>query len=297
MRAETLLRDGDPEAALAALSEEVRTAPQDPRLRVFLFQLLCVQGDWPRAVQQLRTTATLDPAATPMAQAYRAAIVCERQREEVFAGQSAPVVLGAPEGWVAALVQALSLDARGDAAAAEDLRARAFDEAPALPGTLNGAPFAWLADADPRLGPVCELIVNGRYVWAPFAALHSITMDAPADLRDRVWMPARVLWSNGGSDPALIPTRYPGSAESDDPRHRLSAATDWRMAGARVLGGLGQRLLATDTGDCALMDLRELTIGAAPDAPIASPDATPRMGPDMSPAPARTADSDEASHG
>ncbi|MBN9676745.1 type VI secretion system accessory protein TagJ [Salipiger bermudensis] len=264
MRAETLLRDGDPDAALAALSEAVRDAPQEARLRVFLFQLLCVQGDWPRAIQQLRTAATLDPKAGTMAQMYRAAIICERQREEVFAGQRAPMVLGEPDDWIAALIEALKLHAHKEYAAAEELRGRAFEAAPALPGTLDSAPFGWIADADPRLGPVCELIVNGRYYWAPFSAIHRITLEPPADLRDRVWMPATVQWGNGGSDLALLPTRYPGSATSPDPRHRLSAATGWQMEGDRVLGGLGQRLLATDTGECALMDLRELTIGPAP---------------------------------
>ncbi len=228
MQAETLLRDGDPDAALAALSDEIRSNPQEARLRVFLFQLLCVQGDWPRAIQQLRTAATLDPAAGTMAQMYRAAIICERQRDEVFAGQRAPMVLGDPEDWLAALIEALRLHAQGEYAAAEALRERAFEAAPALPGTLDGATFDWIADADPRLGPVCELIVNGRYYWAPFAAIHRLTLEPPSDLRDRVWMPATVHWGNGGSDLALIPTRYPGSPSSPDPRHRLSAATGWR---------------------------------------------------------------------
>ena len=34
--------------ALAALQADVRARPADPKLRVFLFQLLCVLGQWPR---------------------------------------------------------------------------------------------------------------------------------------------------------------------------------------------------------------------------------------------------------
>ena len=58
--------------------------------------------------------------------------------------------------------------------------------------------FAWIADADPRLGPVLEVFVNGNYMWVPFARVHAMQFDPPADLRDQVWMPARFTWSNGG---------------------------------------------------------------------------------------------------
>ena len=42
--AEQSLKGGDPAAALAQLQEQVRAAPADPKLRIFLFQLLCVLG-------------------------------------------------------------------------------------------------------------------------------------------------------------------------------------------------------------------------------------------------------------
>ncbi|RJT70458.1 hypothetical protein D6C67_24015, partial [Escherichia coli] len=50
-------------------------------------------------------------------------------------------------------LQALSLDAEGHGEAAQALREQAFDAAPAVPGRIGEAPFAWLADADTRLGP------------------------------------------------------------------------------------------------------------------------------------------------
>ena len=160
------------------------------------------------------------------------------------------------------MIEALWLEARGEHRAAEDLRAQAFEAAPSQPGQLNGTPFQWIADADPRLGPLLEIIVNGRYFWAPFTALHQLRLEVPRDLRDRVWMPATVTWANGGDAVAFIPTRYAGSHQSTDDALRLARATDWLTQGDTVTGGIGQRLLATDSGDCALMDLRALVIGA-----------------------------------
>ncbi|WP_230374201.1 type VI secretion system accessory protein TagJ [Pontivivens ytuae] len=259
MTAAQLLKDGDLDGALAALQDHVRKAPDDPKARVFLFQLLCILGDWGRAVAQLRTCAKLDPTATPMAQTYREAIICELYREKVFSGAGTPPILGEPEDWTTWLVEALAMETAGNRASAEELRAHAFDAAPAMPGILNGTPFEWIADADPRMGPVLEIILNGRYFWAPFPAIRRLTLEPPADLRDHVWMPATVIWADGGGDVVLIPTRYPGAG--GEAQHRLARATDWLTEGEHVTAGLGQRLLATDTTDCALMDLRELVIG------------------------------------
>ena len=72
-----LLKAGDLSGALASLQDAVRAKPDDAKLRIFLFQLLCVIGDWKRAVAQLKLSAQLDASALPMAQTYREAIICE----------------------------------------------------------------------------------------------------------------------------------------------------------------------------------------------------------------------------
>ena len=44
---------------------------------------------------------------------------------------------------------------------------------------------------------------------------------------------------------------------------RLARATSWADAGADTFVGLGQRLLATDKSDVALLDIRELVLDVA----------------------------------
>lgn len=258
------IRAGDLDGALASLMQSVRTSPTDAKLRIFLFQLLCIQGDWKRAVTQLKLCAELDREAETMARTYREAIICEVYREKVFAGEKVPLVFGAPQEWTAMLVEALRLLASGRPDEAAALRARAFDAAPAVPGEINGERFTWIADADMRLGPLLEIIVNGKYFWMPFSAISVLRLDPPADLRDAVWMPASLTLQNGGEFVALLPTRYAGSAASKDPALRLARATDWTDAGGETWVGSGQRLLATDAAEVALMDLRSLRIDARP---------------------------------
>ncbi|MEM1383696.1 MAG: type VI secretion system accessory protein TagJ [Pseudomonadota bacterium] len=268
MQAEDCLRQGDLAGALDALQQAVRKSPADARLRIFLFQLLAVLGDWKRAVAQLKVCGELDASALAMAQTYREAIICEVYREKVFAGEKAPLVFGDPAEWIALMIEALKPQAAGKAEEAAGLRAQAFEAAPTLGGTLNGKAFAWVADADMRMGPLLEIIVNGRYFWAPFTAIHRLVVEEPADLRDRVWTPAQITWANGGEAVALIPTRYPATTAQGDDTQKLSQATAWDDLGAETFAGLGQRLIATDAEDVALMDLRELVIGEPPEVAV-----------------------------
>jgi len=258
----SLLRAGDPQGALEQLKGEVRRAPQDAKLRTFLFQLFCVAGSWERALIQLAAVGEMDPAAIPMAQTYRTLIRSEVLRERIFAGQRTPTLFGDPEPWMSLQIEALRLLAAGKPAEAADMRDQAFELAPATSGTLNGEPFAWIADADPRLGPVLEAVVEGRYVWVPFRRLRKVEQEVPTDLRDQVWMPANFVWANGGDSVGFIPARYPGS-QNAEAALALGRRTEWQEHNDGWALGLGQRMFATDTGETALLDVRTLVLHEA----------------------------------
>jgi len=261
--AEQALKEGDTPRALKLLTEQVRAKPQDAKLRVFMFQLLCVLGQWERALNQLSVAAELDANALAMLQTYREAIACETLRLQVFAGQKAPMLFGEPETWTALLIEALLREGRGEPDVARQLREQALEQAPASAGSLNGQPFAWIADADTRLGPMLEAVINGRYYWLPFNRLAQIDIEAPEDLRDAVWMPANFRFANGGEVVGLIPTRYPDTELATGDALALARRTEWRESAPGVFTGLGQRLIATDTAEVALMDLRSVVIDAA----------------------------------
>lgn len=261
--AELALKEGDVARALKLLTEQVRAKPQDAKLRVFMFQLLAVTGQWERALNQLNTVIELDAATTPMVQCYREAIACEALRRQVFAGQKVPMLFGEPETWTALLIEALLREGRGEADAGRQLRAQAMEAAPTTAGNANGQPFEWIADADGRLGPVLEAVINGRYYWLPFERLAKVTIDEPQDLRDAVWMPATFEFVNGGQTVGLIPTRYPDTELAAGDALALARRTEWRESAPGEFTGLGQRLLATDSQDWALMDLRTIELQPA----------------------------------
>lgn len=270
--AERSLKEGDPAAALAQLQDQVRARPADAKLRVFLFQLLCVLGQWERALNQLKVASSLDPGALAMEQTYGDAVRCEAIRDEVFKGNKSPLIFGEPDQWLALLIESLLLAGRGEQERSQELRSRAFDEAPASPGNADGRSFDWIADADSRLGPVLEAVINGRYYWVPFARLSRIQIEPPEDLRDIVWMPAHLNFENGGESVALIPTRYPGSEHSADGLITLARKTVWDEVAPGVHQGLGQRTLTTDVDDIPFMEVRSIALNVGAEAVTSLPD-------------------------
>ena len=227
-------------------------------------QLLCVLGQWERAHTQLNVVADMDAQTVPMRETVGHAIRCELMRAQVFAGKRTPMVFGQPDEWLALLIESLLQEGQGDQPMAEDLARRAFDAAPAVSGRIDGTPFEWIADADSRLGPVIEACVNGRYYWVPFSRLSRVVLEPPEDLRDCVWMPAQLMFSNGGETVALVPTRYPGSQDSADGAICLARKTEWIAAGADRWLGLGQRVLSTDAGEHDLMSVRTIELDDVP---------------------------------
>jgi type VI secretion system protein ImpE len=195
-----------------------------------------------------------------MLHAYSAAIQCERLRAEVFAGKRSPLIFGEPRPWIAGLLQALTLQAAGNSAQAADMRNAALAGAAATAGTLNGSPFEWVADADSRLGPVLEVLLNGAYYWVPFEHIQRLVIEPPADARDLIWAPAELTWTNGGEAMGLIPTRYPGSERVADSAIRLARKTQWQPLGGEHYAGLGQRVLSSDADEIGLLEVRELAL-------------------------------------
>ncbi len=269
------LREGNLDEAFRELQQEVRRKPADPKLRVFLFQLLSAQGQWDRALTQLNTAADLDASTLIMAQMYREALQCEVLRTEVFAGKKSPLIFGDPPEWIGWLIEALRLTAEDKHEAAQLLRERAFEAAPATAGQVDGHPFEWIADADSRLGPVVEAMISGRYFWIPLQNVQQVKIEPPTDLRDLVWLPVHFTWINGGEAVGLIPTRYPGSENSSDNLIRLARKTQWHQPVPGASFGLGQRMLSTEELDLPLLDLRQIDLDRTAETSEAAAPAAP----------------------
>lgn len=260
MIVEDYIKSGRLQSALEALQNQIRANGAEARLRLSLVQLLCVMGQWDRARTQLQTLESLGDEYKTWVGMMGQVLMGEALRREVFAGKITPLIFGEPAAWLAQLVQAL---APGEPAAQAKLRAAAFEAAPAVSGKVNGEEVPWLADADSRLGPVLEALMDGKYYWIPFDRISKILIEPPSDLRHLVWIPAQAIWVTGGQSALHIPVRYPGTEQSTDDRLRLSRLTDWNEMSAGEFRGLGQRMLAAGERDFSLLEVRTIELNVS----------------------------------
>jgi type VI secretion system protein ImpE len=262
MEAAELLRQGKLNEALEALSNQIRSDPSNAKHRVFLFQLLCVMGRWDRALTQLNVAAEIDPKTLLMKEVCASALQCEALRKDIFEGKKLPLVFGQPQEWVGWMIQANQQSAQGHHRQAQELRDKALEAAPAVAGRINSSEFEWVADADPRMGPIIEAMIEGRYFWIPLSNINQIKIDKPVDLRDVIWAPANFVWANGGTAVGFLFARYPGSEAAEDDLVRLGRKTSWVDQGGGFEVPVGQRLFATNEAEYPMLEVRALTLGA-----------------------------------
>ncbi|ATQ76384.1 hypothetical protein CR152_19010 [Massilia violaceinigra] len=248
----------------AQLKERIRRKPEDADLRAQLFQVLALRGDWLRAQAALKMTLELNPNAHSLAGIYLRPLAAELVRAQVFAGARRPDVSGA-DAAVERLVDALELDALGSDAEAGALRAAAMAELPARSGylRLHGSdtlvPFAWLADGDGRLGPVLEMFAGERYLWLPLSQVQRLRFVPPTSRCALVWSHSEINPVSGKEIHAALPVRYPLPAAVSDQKILTAAYTEWLpLAGSDQYLGIGQRMLVTDQGEYALLDIAEI---------------------------------------
>ncbi|MFM0068710.1 type VI secretion system accessory protein TagJ [Paraburkholderia aspalathi] len=236
-------------------AEAVRQSPADAEARWLLFQLLCIGGEWLRALKHLQVWAMLTPRSDAKAQLYRGLVQAEIFRADVFAGSRTPRFVASPPAWVTRLLDANASFCTGDIHTADQLRQEAFDATPQVRGSgPETGPFDWIADSDTRLGPMCEMATAGGYCWIPFEHLRALSLHPVTTLIDLVWRPAALTLREATVLKGYMPTRYIDS-ESSHETLKLAQETTWTDTGTTHVIGKGQKTWTTNQGDWGLLDI------------------------------------------
>lgn len=246
---------------ILSIQQKIRSEPTEPKWRMGLFQRYCQVGRWQKALEQLQAYARSHPQGESFAYAYRVALQQEQYRERVFKGELDAPLPASADDWLRVLASTLRAQSEGSLTVA-DLREQAFQLAPTSSGVLDEKPFQWIADADSRLGPVCEAILEGQYQWIPFSDIESIRIIEPSSVCDLVWLSAGIKLWDEESKPALIPARYPLLDDWSD-EHLRSALTSWDEQGVNGWIGRGVRIIATDEEEKSLIDVRRIDFDRA----------------------------------
>jgi type VI secretion system protein ImpE len=236
MNPQELYQAGRLSDAIKALSGELRDNPTDARRRTFLFELLCLAGEYERADKQLEVLGQASPTSEVGVLLYRSVLYAERQRQDLFSRAELP-------------------EQRDDA---ESDRG----------GMLNGRQFSFFSDSDPRIGPRLELFAAGNYLLLPLIHVASIQIEPPKRLRDLLWTPAvvRTTPSFKGTElgEVLLPVLAPFSWRHSDESVRLGRMTVWeKPEGSEYQVPFGQKMWLVDDEEIPFLELRALEFNSA----------------------------------
>ncbi|SFR11196.1 type VI secretion system protein ImpE [Enterobacter sp. kpr-6] len=254
-----LLQDHSIEDGIRLAEQQVRNNPAQAAYRHGLFQLLCITGEWSRALQQLQLCVRMDANYTEEARLFRELVRCEIFRHTVFQGEQQPGFILPPPVWTESLLAALACEVNGETRKADEHRTTALEAIMEISGQWNGGAFDWVSDSDSRIGPVLELVTGGVYIWLPFSQIRSLESPLPTRLTDLLWKPVNITLVNGETHGAWLFTRYSGSDSACDAL-RLCRETAWQDGpGETAVRALGQKVWLSSHGDINLLDLTTCT--------------------------------------
>jgi type VI secretion system protein ImpE len=226
---------GKLDEAITALGDGLRRDPMDSKSRTFLFELLCFSGDYDRAEKHLDVLAQGGSQSDLGALLYRGTLNATKTRQDLFRDGKLP-----------------------------------FESSEAIGGTLNGATFKALIDADSRIGANLEVFAAGSYLLIPFSLLSSIEIAPPRRLRDLLWIPAVIRTTPAFQDrelgETLLPALTPFSVKHASDAVRLGRETVWEEDETGKLCPVGQKILLVDGEEMPILDVRKLEFAAVPSA-------------------------------
>jgi type VI secretion system protein ImpE len=197
---------------------------------------LAFSGNIERADVVLDACADLDPSAAIVVAEFRQLLRGETARRQLLSEGRVPEFLGEPTAAQRASLAAIVALRNGDASEATRLAAEAEAARPHPTGTLRGAAFDDMRDADDLLASCFEVITTtGKYFWIPPERVLLMEFHPAKRPRDLFWRRATMQVADGPDGDVYLPTTYPpmtpAAADAMTDALRLGRATDWHQAG------------------------------------------------------------------
>jgi type VI secretion system protein ImpE len=255
-----LIRAGKLSEARQQLIDSVKDSPGDSGLRVLLFQVLTLLGDFQKAERHIDIIAAQDVKTEAGIMPYKNLLHGEKVRQEVYNGERRPDFLPKTPAYAERYLLALEQLKNNEFESAEKTFELLEEDRPPLAGTVNDQSFADIRETDSFLSYFIEAFVHERYVWIPFEFIREMILPAPESLFDLIWIPARITAWSGLTLNCFLPVVYPESPFHEDDRIKMGRMTDWRQLGGPFYKGLGQHVFQIGENDVPLLEIRELML-------------------------------------
>ncbi len=255
MNAKDYFKSGRLSDAREQLIKEVKSSPTDLDKRTFLFQILAFCGEWNKAERHLDLIAAQDPERETGVQVYKNLIQGEKERMEVFNGNSRPSFLPSVPSYTDIYYDAMGKLAENKIDEAKELFDQPEEQRPVVAGTINGKSFTGFGDTDTSVSFFIEAIAHERYVCIPVESIGELTISSPETLFDLIWISANIITHHGLTMNCFLPVSYTGSFLHDDDRVRLGKMTDWASLGGPYSKGSGQHVFQIGEEEIPILEI------------------------------------------
>ncbi len=251
MTVEQAIEQGDFVGALSLLDAQLRAAPA-PGQHFLAFELKALLEDFAGAEAQLAELELLEPDSAGVVIEFRKSLAgatarAARRVDPEQAGRRAALATPPPHSHL--YVEAATLHARREHAAAAQVLAEARRRTPPLAGSLTFLdgpvmPFLDITDSDDLTGPHLECVGSIGLLDVPLHSITAIEFLRARGYQDVLWKPARITDAQGQRNVRVF-SLYTGSGLHDEAMVRTGEVTIWDHDCGYALG-LGLRDLKLD---------------------------------------------------
>jgi len=240
-------RQGKLGEAIAAAEHFIRQHPADVGSRILLAEYLLFADEFERADAVLVAAEAVEPEAALVVAEFRQLLRAASARQQLFRVGRVPEFLGAPTTAQTESLRAMAALRAGDPEAAARAAADAETCRPAVSGTVNGAAFTDLRDADDLCAGSFEVLTTtGKYYWVPSERVASMEFHPPKRPRDLFWRRCTMSVREGPDGDVYLPALYDTPSTAAE-LLRLGRRTEW--SDTAPVCGSGQRVfLVGDEG-------------------------------------------------
>lgn len=264
MTASELFQAGKLSEAIQAATAEIKAAPAATDRRTLLFELLCFAGNLDRAEKQLDFIAQQDARSEWAVQVYQNILAAERSRRRLFSDGLRPGFLLDPPPYIQLHLDAVNRLREGREAEAAELLSRSEQIRPVIAGHVDGQTVDEFRDCDDLFATILELIILRDYIWLPLEQIRELAIAPPERPRDLIWVPVRLLLTDGAQRRGYLPALYFGSHDQDDEQLKLGRSTDWHGTGTGPVRGVGQRVFLAGENARSLLEIRQAVLEVRP---------------------------------
>jgi type VI secretion system protein ImpE len=257
-----LIQQGQLTEAISLAVTQLKARPKDLDMRSSFIELLCIDGQFERADQQLNLLIQQHPECLPGAVNMRQLVRAAQARIDFsLGGDTATLVGGTQQSFAPLLEMRLALvhkDQSGLEQAATQLEAAR--ESCAV--EINNQACSILRDIDDTLAGYLEVFgANGKFYFVPFSAVTWLKLMPAESLFELIWRKAEIDILNGPSGEVFIPMTYLASGNVDE---KLGRESYWKpLLHTEFYQGRGQKMWMVDDDALAVNGLTAFCVACA----------------------------------